>query len=226
MPEVINRPQQELLIAERLKAQWSTLVQSAGGKLSLLDSEFSKMAREYQSGERVYHNLSHIGRVDEILNRYRHLARNFVALKFAGDGHDVVYIPGSKTNEEDSASYIRGTMTRLGMPASIVTETERIILITKEHKTTDDDIDGKLMIDADFAILASPEAEYNAYVRGIWQEYVDSGKVSKDAFREGREKLVGSWLKRDRLFLIDEIQKESGFLARKNLERELILLTS
>ncbi|MDO8621255.1 MAG: hypothetical protein Q7R31_03155 [Candidatus Levybacteria bacterium] len=226
MPEVINRPQQELLIAERLKAQWSTLVKSAGGKLSLLDSEFSKMVREYQSGGRVYHNLFHIGKVDEVLNRYRHLARNFVALKFAGDGHDVIYIPGSKTNEEDSASHIRGVMTKLGMPASIVTETERIILITKDHKTTDDDIDGKLMIDADFVIFASPEVEYDAYARGIWQEYVDSGKVSKDAFREGREKLVRNWLKRDRLFLIDEIQKESGFLARKNLERELILLTS
>ena len=227
MPEIVNKLPQESLIAERLKAQWDTFVQSVGGKLPLVDNEFAKMVREYQSEKgRSYHNLFHIGKVDEMLNRYSYLARNFVALKFAGDGDDVIYVPGSQTNEEDSASYMEASMTKLGIPDFIVSETARIILLTKDHKTTDNDVDGKLMIDADFAIFASSEAEYNAYAQGIWQEYVGSGKVPEEAFRKGRRNLIEGWLKQDKLFLTDEIRMELQPLARENLERELLRLTS
>lgn len=227
MSEVVKGPPQEAVIAERLRNQWSTLVQLAGGKLPLVDYEFEMMARQYKLGEgRFYHNLSHIGKVDEMLNKYRHLVRNFVALKFAGDGHDVVYVPGSETNEEDSANYMERVMTKLGIPGPTVTETKRIILLTKDHKTTEDDVDGKLMIDADFAIFASSQAEYDAYAQGIWQEYVGSGKVSEKVFREGRGKLIEGWLKQNKLFLTDEIREELQPLARQNLGRELLRLKS
>lgn len=227
MSEVVKRPPQEEIIAERLNAQWVSLVQSVGGNLPLVDSEFAKMVREYQSGEgRSYHSLSHIGKTDEMLNRYSHLSRNFVALKFAGDGHDVIYVPGSQTNEEDSAAYIESVMAKLKMPNSIIAETRRIILLTKDHKTTDDDTDGKLMIDADFAIFASSEAEYDAYAQGIWEEYVGSGKVSKEAFVKGRRKFIAGWLEQDRIFLVDQIREELELLARQNLQRELQRLTT
>lgn len=227
MSEVAKRPPEEAIIAERLKSQWHKLVQSVGGKTSLIDSEFAKMVHEYQSGEgRSYHNLSHIGKVDEILNRYEYLSRNFVALKFAGDGHDAIYVPGSETNEVESAVYMREAMTRLGIPEPTISETERIILITKDHKTTNDDIDGKLMIDADFTIFASSETEYDAYSQGIWQEYVGSGKVPQEAFKRERGNLIKGWLKQDRIFLVDEIREEFEPLARQNLERERLRLVA
>ena len=212
-------------IVEGLRNQWGTLVQSVGGNFSLVDIEFNKMIGEYQSGEgRSYHNLVHIGKVDRVLNRYRHLSRNFVSLKFAGDGHDVIYVPGSSANEAESASFMRGVLSRLGVPGSIVAETERIILVTKDHKTTDTDIDGMLMIDADFAIFASSEEEYDAYAKGIWQEYVGSGKVSEEVFKRGRRRLIEGWLSQDRIFLIDKIREELEPQAKINLERELLFL--
>lgn len=227
MSEEIKISPQEAIISERMRAQWKTLVQSVGGRLTFVDDEFAKMVREYHSGEgRSYHNLLHIGKIDEILNKYSYLARNFVALKFAGDGHDVICVPGSETNEVDSADHMRRTMAKLGMPDFVIAETERIILLTKEHKTTDDDTDGKLMIDADFAIFASSEAEYDVYTQGIWQEYVSSGKVSEEAFRRGRANLIKGWLGQDRIFLVDEIRAELEPLARQNLERELVRLAS
>lgn len=227
MSEAVERPPREAVIAARLRGQWSTLVQSVGGNLPLINEEFAKMVREYQSGEgRSYHNLLHIGEVDKMLNKYRHRSRNFVALKFAGDGHDVIYVPGSETNEKDSAVYMTGIMNKLGIPASVIEETGRIILITKDHKTADDDVDGKLMIDADFAIFASPKAEYDAYAQNIWQEYVVSGKVSEEDFRKGRGKLIEGWLKQERIFLTNEIREELEPLARQNLERERLRLAS
>ena len=227
MSEVVKGSPQEVVIAERLKDQWRGLVQLIGGNVSLVDSEFAKMVREYKSGNgRSFHNLSHIGKVDEVLNRYSHLARNFVALKFAGDGHDVIYVPGSETNEADSAAYMDKAMSGLEIPTQTIRETQRIILITKDHKTTHDDIDGRLMIDADFAIFASPEAEYDAYAKGIWQEYVGSGKVPEYAFKKGRGSLIAGWLKQDRIFLVDEIREEFEPLARQNLEREHLRLTA
>ena len=227
MSEVVKITPQETIIAERLRSQWRVLVQSVGGNPHLVDTEFAKMIREYQSGDgRSYHGLSHIGKTDEMLNRYSHLSRNFVALKFAGDGHDVIYVPGSETNEKDSANFMEGIMTRLEMPDPTIAETGRIILLTKEHKTTDDDIDGKIMIDTDFAIFASSEAEYDAYAQGIWQEYVGSEKVTEKAFREVRGNLIEGWLKQDKLFLTDEIREKLQSLARQNLQRELLRLAS
>lgn len=227
MSEIVKRPSQEAILAERLSSQWSAMVQSVGGNLPLVYSEFAKMMEKYQSGEsRSYHNLAHIGKVDEMLNRYSHLSRNFVALKFAGDGHDVIYVPGSETNEQDSANFMKGIMARLGIPDPVIAETRRIILLTKEHKTTDDDTDGKLMIDTDFAIFASSKADYDAYAQGIWQEYVGSGKVSEEAFKKGRRNLIEGWLKQDKLFLTDEIREKLQSLARQNLQREVLRLTS
>jgi len=227
MSEEVKGSPQETVVAERLRTQWNTLVPSVGGKPSLVSEEFAKFVNQYQSGERrSYHNLVHIGKVDEMLSKYSYLARNFVALKFAGDGHDVIYVPGSETNEEDSANFMKEIMTKLGIPDSVIAETGRIILITKEHKTTDDDVDGKLMIDADFAIFASPKADYDAYAQGIWQEYVGSGKVSEEAFRKGRGNLIKGWLGQDRIFLVNEIRQELEPMAKQNLERELLRLTS
>ncbi len=222
MPEVVRFTPKEEQIKARLRGQWDLMVQGVGGRMSLINYEFDRMASEYKKGDgRSYHNLEHIAKVDAILNRYRHLARNFTALKFAGDGHDVIYVPGSDTNEADSAAYMRVAMTRLGMPEDTIVETERIINLTHDHKTTDNDVDGKLMIDADFAIFASPADEYDAYAQGIWQEYVGSGRVGADAFRAGRGALLRGWLGQEKLFLTDEIRSDLQPIAHKNLQREL-----
>lgn len=227
MSELVGVSPRDVVVAQRLKSQWAELVSIVGGSAGLIESEFAALVQMYQLGDgRSYHNLLHIGKVDEMLNRYRSLARNFVALKFAGDGHDVVYVPGSETNETDSGVYMRGAMSRLGIPVAIIDETERIIVITKDHKTTADDIDGKLMIDADFAIFASPQEEYDTYARGIWQEYVGSGRVSEDRFKMGRSALIKDWLAQDRIFLVDDIRRDLEPVARRNLEKELTRLAA
>ncbi len=227
MSDVLRRLPHEAVIGAKLQDQWSSLVKHAGGRPALVNYEFYRMALEYQKGNgRFHHNLFHIGKVDETLNAYRHLSRNWTALKFAGDGHDVIYVPGSETNELDSAAYMRVVMTRLGMPPPIITESERIINITKDHKTSEDDIDGKLMIDADFTILGAPVTEYTAYAQNIWQEYVGTGKYTPKEFKVGRVMLLSQWLRQDRLFLVDEVREELEQNARLNMEREITLLSA
>lgn len=227
MSETLTQPPHEAEIAARLRWQWNSMVQEVGGRTFAVDFEFDRMVREYQKGDgRSYHNLSHIGKVDEILNKYKNLARNWTALKFAGDGHDVIYVPGSDTNEAESAVYTKGIMARLEIPVPTIIEAGRIINITKDHKTTEDDIDGKLMIDADFAIFASSPEEYDEYAQGIWQEYVGSGKVPEEMFKRGRGSKIDGWLKQDRIFLVDEIKKDLEPIARQNLERERLRLAA
>jgi predicted metal-dependent HD superfamily phosphohydrolase len=227
MIEHLNLSSEEVVIADRLKSQWFNLVQKSGGNTNLIDSEFSKLLHAYISrGENSHHNLFHISDVDTFLNKYRQLAFDFTALKFAGDGHDSVYNPISHTNEEDSAKFMQNLLQVLNMPEETISEVKRIILLTKEHQTKDDDVDGKLMIDADFSILAVPEQKYDRYVQGIWQEYVGSGAVSEENFRKGRLKLVTGWLEKEKLFLTDEIRKELQPYAKRNLEKELAKLKS
>lgn len=223
MSEFIGQSPKDAAFVDRLRNEWGFIVKHfTGGRISLVDYEANRLAREYQRGDgRSYHNLSHIRKVNEVLDEYRGLTRNYVALKFAADGHDVIYVPGSETNEADSAAYMKVSMTRLGLPERLViSETERIILLTKDHKTTDDDVDGKLMIDADFAIFAAPEEEYDAYAQGIWQEFVGSGKVPEEAFKRGRSNLLVGWLSQERIFITDAIRNDMEPQARINLERE------
>lgn len=217
----------EIEIADRLRNQWRNLLAPYGSPQNVIDDEFSRLEQEYRKGEgRSYHNIRHIGKVDEMLNRYRHLAKNFTALKLAGDGHDVIYVPASETNEADSAVYMEGALARMNVPLDVIGETSRIINITKDHKTSDDDIDGKLMIDADFAIFASDPSEYDEYSRGIKNEYVGSGRVTEEMFRVGRSSLIRGWLDQERIYLTDQIRDEMEPVARQNLQRELVHLTS
>lgn len=227
--EVEKMTVEEIQVVERLRPKWIETVQGIGGNLEHADEEFAEIVQRYRTGDgRSYHNLFHIDRVLGFINKFDHLSKNKHTLKAAIFGHDIVYVPGSLTNEQESAEVFDLILQRLSIKKEDVSEIKRLILITQEHKTTDEDIDGKLIIDGDYEILASEEDVYNRYSANIWRENVGSGKVSEEAFKRGRTRLVNGWLesiKENRLFLIPEIRERLQPQAKNNLERELLRLS-
>lgn len=227
--EVEKMTVEEIQVVERLRPQWIGVVEGIGGNLEHADEAFAEIVRRYRTGDgRSYHNLFHIDRMLGFINKYNHLSKNKHTLKAAIFGHDIVYVPGSQTNEQESADVFDLILQRLSIKKEDVSEIKRLIMITQEHKTTDDDADGKLIIDGDYEILASEEDVYNRYSANIWRENVGSGKVSEEAFKKRRAQFVNGWLqsiKENRLFLIPEIREKLQPQAKNNLERELLRLS-
>ena len=73
----------------------------------------------------------------------------------------------------------------LGAPPTIRDEIARLIVLTKTHQANADDVDGRLLLDADLSVLGAEESEYDRYATAIRQEY---DWVAEDAYRAGRRR--------------------------------------
>lgn len=221
--EQVGMTPKEVQAVEQLWPHWQYI--AAGLVNPSHDTEadvvFGEIIQRYRTGDgRSYHNIVHISRMLAFVDKFRHLSKNDLLLKAAIFGHDIVYVPGSQTNEEDSAEVFGRMMNRMDVRGWKIDETERLIRVTKKHKTDEDDTNGKIMIDADFSIFAASEADYDEYARGVWQEYVGSGRIPEASFRQGRKKLIEGWLSQERIFLTPEISAQLEPQARSNLQRE------
>jgi len=145
-------------------------------------------------------------------------------LSLAAFYHDAIYDTnqrkGGMTNEEASAMWATSDLAALGVDSEAIAEITRLIRLTSRHQTMPHDRLGQVIIDADLAILASPEARYLAYSKAIRVEY---GWVDDLAYAKGRGEVLRQFLDRERIFyspLMDEAR------ARQNLSEEIRRLAS
>jgi predicted metal-dependent HD superfamily phosphohydrolase len=196
---------------------WTHLLAAFGAPADAILSAFTDLRACYTSAGRHYHTLDHI---QAMLNTVRTLGgtEEKPALVLAVWFHDAIYDARANDNEERSAAHARAVLLPLGVPETIVLETERLILLTKTHATAADDRTGQLLIDADLAILGAPETEYDAYALAIRKEYV---WVPEEAYRTGRRAVLETFLRRPRIYGTDEMFAERENAARRNLRREM-----
>lgn len=82
--------------------------------------------------------------------------------------------------------------------------------------------DAATFLDLDIGILASPPDRYKEYAREIREEYIH---VSDKAYREGRTKVLDSFLSRGKLFVgAGEFKHQEEEQARKNIAAEIARL--
>ena len=148
----------------------------------------------YSEPSRHYHNMRHIWSVLQFLQSVLG-DENVPAVKLAGWLHDVIYDSRAGDNELRSAEYAREVLASLGAPAELREETARLILLTRTHETTADDVHGQALLDADLGIFAANPAIYDDYASAIRQEY---SWVADAEYRAGRRKVLGatSWIVR------------------------------
>jgi predicted metal-dependent HD superfamily phosphohydrolase len=187
-----------------------------------------EIERAYSEPHRAYHDLTHL---DELGARFHELLAEgawtrprevFLALLF----HDAVYVPGAGDNEQTSAALARGAIARHldGVPVD-VERVASLVVATARHGTLapgDVDDEAALFLDIDMAILAAPEARFDAYDRGVRREYA---AVSDDDFARGRARFLRR-LAGGRVFLTDRLEAALGPAARANAARALARLGS
>ena len=203
---------------DRLKANWDRSLQPFSANQKDVDRLFCDLVAAYSSSNRFYHNLAHIQQVLEVISQARSLAKNLPELQLAAWFHDVIYNPKADDNEEKSAEYAAVVLHRLNLPTEAIASIKNLILTTKTHQASPEDIDSQILLDADLSILGTSNSGYQAYSRAIRQEYA---WLCDREYRDGRLRILQNFLQRQRLYHIPLFFVRLEQQARKNLQAEI-----
>jgi predicted metal-dependent HD superfamily phosphohydrolase len=202
---------------QELQAGWQEVVKqyTSAEKAEAL---FNQLVERYSEKGRAYHNLSHIKALLETSSGYKAALENPQAVFFAIWFHDAVYNTQASDNEEQSALMAVQALTRIGVPEDTILLVQKMILATKHHGAEGLSDDGKLFLDFDLSILGREAAVYKEYSRAIRREY---GWVPEALYRQGRRKVLGSFLQREKIYYNQQLAESFEAQARRNVENEL-----
>ena len=168
----------------------------------------------YGGEGRSYHDQRHL---EEVLDRLADLGCDDVVVLLAAWFHDAVH-DGQPGDEERSAQWAERAL-----PPEVAGEVARLVRVTEAHDPADDDVAGRLLCDADLAILASPADRYAAYASDVRREYAH---VADADFAAGRGAILADLLARPALFRTDHARERWEDAARANVAAELARLRS
>lgn len=175
-----------------------------------------RLEEAYGDPARGYHDRTHLaevlGHVDDLLAP-GDPRRESVLL--AAWFHDAVY-DGRGDDEERSARLAEGTLDARRAP-----EVARLVRLTATHRPAEDDAAGRVLCDADLAILAAGDARYASYVAGVRAEHAH---VADADFARGRAAVLRDLLGAPSLFATTAGRERWEVRARANVERELAAL--
>ncbi|MGW0501629.1 HD domain-containing protein [Micromonospora sp. NPDC003241] len=205
--------------------RWRAAAGSAGATTpTAVDDAGAELLARWREPHRHYHTVEHLTAVLDVVDRYAPAASRPDLVRLAAWCHDAVYdprAPGDR-NERDSAALAEVLLTRAGLPAAEVAEVGRLVLLTAGHAVDPADADGVLLCDADLAVLAAPEPEYDRYAAAIRREYAH---VPEPDYRVGRARVLTGLLDLPALFRLAPLADAGQARARANLSRELTALT-
>ncbi|MFF1464275.1 hypothetical protein [Streptomyces sp. NPDC058330] len=210
--------------ASALRARWQdALVAARGGATSPDPLPYAdNLLGRWAEPQRRYHTTAHLTQVLDHVDALAAHAADPDLVRLAVWFHDAVYRPDRSENEERSAALAERALPEAGVPDAATAEVARLVRLTVGHDPADGDTNGKVLCDADLAILASPPKEYAAYAAQVREEY---GFVPDDAFRAGRADVLRQLLGLPRLFRTPHGAEVWEPRARQNLTTELELLT-
>ncbi len=208
-------------VEARVRARWHFLLDylclSPAGRRQK-EAAFVELAVHYRHPDRYYHTLHHLADLIDIILKSWPLPSNLDALGLAVFYHDVIHDTAATDNEERSAAFAEQSLEPLGVAPEIIAEVRRLVLLTKCHETAAEDGVGRLLLDADLAILGAGRIRYSAYARAVRQEYY---WVPEEQYRAGRMEILQRFLGRERIYFSERLFRRREERARRNLRREI-----
>ncbi len=178
---------------------------------------------KYNAPTRHYHNLNHIihglDLIDKILEPHENgnespvEKRNFNAIRLAFWFHDCM------PNEQRSADAAE-ILISVGRQPGIVPIVTQLIELTK-HKKQSEYYLGKVMQDADLAILGADKETFDNYETNVRKEYPQYKDYD---YAKGRTDILESFLARDKIYGTVYCQRELEDRARDNLKYSIAQL--
>ena len=197
---------------------WFALATSLNMPEDVAKRRWKEIEKCYSSPLRRYHNLNHL----------QNMAENLVDIKPDFDPiiglaivyHDLVYNTLRKDNEERSANVAVVRMREI-LSDSDLDRLHRYIVATKTHSPGDEWLN--ILLDIDLSILAKSPQEYKAYSRQIRIEYLWCPSL---LYKNGRIKVLESFLNRDFIYQTDYFRNKWEKQARENIRLEIESLSS
>jgi predicted metal-dependent HD superfamily phosphohydrolase len=201
-----------------LEAEWLQLAAELAVDQTQARSAYDDVVRRYAQSHRVYHTLQHVAQVLRDVQRLSPAAPAPASLRLAAWLHDVVYQPPHSDDEARSAAYAAQLLQAWRQPHALVAEVQRLILLTQRHQTAPRDNDGRILLDADLAILGAVPAAYARYAAAIRREYA---RLPEEEYRAGRVAVLRRFLQRPFIYHTALMRREREDAARKNLRTEI-----
>jgi predicted metal-dependent HD superfamily phosphohydrolase len=208
-----------------LAQAWRSAVSVLGGDPGLAADGASDLRLRYGEPHRRYHTVKHVRcvlRDAALLAAELGLGERDTALALAAAcAHDVVYDARPGEDERASASWAQQHLRAAQVPAAATGRVVALVLATADHAAAPGDDAAAVLLDADLAILGSPEPAYGDYVRAVREEY---RQVPDDLWRAGRAQVLRSLQCRAQLYTTGPARARWEAAARANLARELASL--
>lgn len=209
-------------LTQVLFSRWQQTLQPFNIDQVVANQVFTYLIEAYSSRDRYYHTIKHIADILTTIDTLQAYPQDLAAVQFAAWFHDVVYDTQAQDNEERSAECADALLTRLGIYSSKITVIKSLIIHTKTHEAVPNDLNSRVLLDADLAILAVNPVQYQEYAKAIRQEY---SWVSEIDYIKGRKQVLERFLRRRRIYftpLMFEVCEQS---AKDNLKAEIEILT-
>lgn len=187
----------------------------------MFDSLRHRLTPCYQEVHRAYHGLAHIEALLQGQRVHQDLIRDHQAVTLAIWFHDVIYDTRRQDNEARSAQLAGDMLSEWGASPELIDSVARKVRATQHHEWTDGDPDTAVFLDLDLGILAVAPDAYDRYASQIAQEY---DWVPEAAYRQGRAKVLQTFMAREHIYFTPALQALWEAPARANLARELAAL--
>lgn len=172
----------------------------------------------WSESHRRHHTVTHLHEMLDAIGELADAGLLFdrEAVELAAWFHDAIYEIGRDDNEERSAELARELLTS----SPLRDEVARLVLVTKTHTVSDDDINAAVLCDADLSVLGSAPLRYRTYADAVRDEYAD---IPDDVFKPARAQVLTALLEGP-LFHTAPGRSRWEALARRNVTDEISAL--
>ncbi|MDO5634528.1 MAG: DUF4031 domain-containing protein [Micrococcus sp.] len=216
--------QRSTRLVTALRLRWERLLPQAPELGEELLQRWGEEHRHYHSRA---HLLAVLEALDALAEAGEDLGPDPRAVTLAAWFHDAVYAAdptrGRGADEEDSAVLAEQRLAGVaGVDPETVAEVARLVRLTVHHRPEPGDAAGAALSDADLAVLAGTEADYERYRSAVRRDYAH---VTDEQWCAGRAEVLRSLLESPQLFHTRHGHMRWEAPARANLEAELTSLT-
>ncbi|MDX6183996.1 hypothetical protein SGQ44_17465 [Flavobacterium sp. Fl-77] len=202
-----------------VKEIYTDLLLNIGFDENKIQQKWLDLEKVYSVKSRHYHNLTHLEDMIVSFETYRDQIQNPNEIIFAIFYHDYIYKSSKKDNELKSAEYALSILPEnTKLDKQLVFDTICATQLHQHHQIEDIN----WLIDFDLKILARDWNEYQMYFEQIRKEY----RIYPDfLYKPGRAKALQHFLENEFIFQTEEFRKLYEEKARRNIEKEISLLT-
>ncbi|MCX6780567.1 MAG: hypothetical protein NT003_00385 [Candidatus Magasanikbacteria bacterium] len=201
-----------------LWSEWQRLWAELHGKQEDAREVFEKLVSCYNESHREYHTLDHIEYCLRMFATVRQHSKHSVATEYAIWCHDAIYNVRAKDNEVQSGELLLDIAMQYHLEGLYAIIAHKCVKDTA-HEFDPIDIDRRIMVDVDRAILGESWEVYAKYAAGVRKEY---GHIPTPIYNFARRRYMRThFLTYSPIFTTSFMRERYELQARANIEREL-----